>query len=365
MPESADTLQAERRSAEEPFFSICVPQYNRTRHLIEALKVLETQTFKSFEICISDDRSPDGLQSLLIDYLQGSGMNFAFKQTQSNLRYDGNLRSAMALATGRYCLLMGNDDCLTADSTLQYLHDELTGEANIGVLIGNFQDWVSGAVTRRVHRRAVYAEGSLSAVSHFRNMAFVSGLIVDRRKAQEFASPRWDGSEMYQMFIFCRVIASGMKLLETDASLTRKDVLVPDEEVDSYMRRERLDPCPIVERILPFVQIGQVVADSVAPFQKDESAHAERELIFQQLYRFTYPYWLFEYRRVQSWNYSAGLCLGIRPGNVVGDVEVGPWRRLRLTLLWLLASCGGLLVPVTVFDRLRGQLYKLSKSFAS
>jgi hypothetical protein len=357
--------KVERRSTTEPFFSICVPQYNRTLHLIEALRALETQTFKSFEICISDDRSPDGLQQTLIDYLQQSGMNFVFKQTERNMRYDGNLRSAMALAQGRYCLLMGNDDCLTADTTLQYLHDELTSEANIGVLIGNFEDWKTGAITRRVHRRAVYEPTSRSAVGHFRNMAFVSGLIVDRRKANEFTTERWDGSEMYQMYIFCRVIASGMKLLEVEASLARKDLHVPGEYVDSYAKWERLDPCPIIERKLPFGQIGQVVADSVEPFLPPATARAERELIFQQLYRFTYPFWLFEYRRVQSWNYSAGICLGIRPGNVVDDVEVGPWRRVRLTLLWLAVCAAGMLVPLSLFDTLRGRLYRLSKTFAS
>lgn len=355
--------KVERRSATEPFFSICVPQYNRTLHLIEALRALEAQMFKSFEICISDDRSPDGLQQKLIEYLQQSGMAFVFKQTEKNLRYDGNLRSAMALAQGRYCLLMGNDDCLTSDRTLQYLFDELTSEADIGVLIGNFEDWKTGAITRRVHRRAVYEPTSRSAVGHFRNMAFVSGLIVDRRKANEFSTERWDGSEMYQMYIFCRVIASGMKLLEVEESLTRKDMHVPGEHVDSYAKWERLEPCPIEERKLPFVQIGRVVADAVEPFLPAATARAERELIFKQLYRFTYPFWLFEYRRIQSWRYALGLCLGMRVRNVVGSTDVGRLGRLQMRLLWFTMCAVGMTLPLAVFDAFRGPLYKVAKAF--
>ena len=293
-PFPASISTVENRAPKEPYFSICVPQHNRTLHLIEALKVLEQQTFQDFEVCISDDCSTDGLETVLVDYLQQSSLHFVFKPTEKNLRYDGNLRASMALARGRYCLLMGNDDCLRTTHTLHDLHAMLAHEENIGVLIGNFEDWATGAVNRRVHRRAIYEPTSRSAVGHFRNMAFVSGLIVDRRKAHEFATDRWDGSEMYQMFILCRVIASGSRLLETDESLTRKDLQVPGEYVDSYAKWQRLSPCPILERKLPFVQIGKVVADSVAPYLPTKTARAERELIFQQLYRFTYPFWLFE-----------------------------------------------------------------------
>ena len=68
---------------------------------------------------------------------------------------------------------------------------------------------------------------------------------------------------------------------------------------------------------------------------------------------------------MQSWNYAAGICLGIRPRNVIGSVEVGLWRRGRLTLLWLAVCAAGLLVPVSLFDRLRGMLYRLSKTYAA
>ena len=48
-----------------PFFSICIPQYNRTSFVIEALRALAGQSFKNFEVCVSDDCSSDGRQSEL------------------------------------------------------------------------------------------------------------------------------------------------------------------------------------------------------------------------------------------------------------------------------------------------------------
>ena len=45
---------------ESPYFSVCVPQHNRTSFLLEALRVLAGQQFRDFEVCIADDWSTDG-----------------------------------------------------------------------------------------------------------------------------------------------------------------------------------------------------------------------------------------------------------------------------------------------------------------
>jgi glycosyltransferase involved in cell wall biosynthesis len=355
----------ERRGMSLPFFSICIPQHNRTGILIEALKELERQTFRSFEVCISEDCSTDGRQQELVDYLQASNLSFVYRPTEKNLRYDANLRAAISLAQGDYCILFGNDDCIQDETTLQFLHDFISGHDKVGVVIGNFADWADGSVTERVRQTKNRPGTPLTAVLHFRNLAFVSGLTVRREAVQALASDRWDGSEMYQMFTFCRIMASGWNLLETTRSLARKDAKSADDFVDSFAQRERLHPCPIIERHLPFMQIGRVVADAVHPYQHEPKGRAERELIFRQLYCFTYPFWLFEYRQVQSWNYAAGIALGMRPRNVVRTVDVGWAGRLRLRLLWLAICTVGLLAPVSLFHRLRERLYRISKSFGS
>src|SRR6187551_2787372 len=104
--------RVEQRSAASPFFSICVPQYNRTSFLIAACRSIAEQEFRDFELCISDDRSTDGRAGELIEYLRGSGIPFVWELQDRNRRYDGNLRGALALARGEYCFLLGNDDAL-------------------------------------------------------------------------------------------------------------------------------------------------------------------------------------------------------------------------------------------------------------
>src|SRR5262249_40076148 len=147
------------------------------------------------------------------------------------------------------------------------------------------------------------------ATKHFRNFSFVSGIVLERRPAQAIATERWDGSEMYQTFIGCRIIASGRSLLEIAEPLIRKDIRLPNLTVDSYANRPRVQPWPIVERTLPLGQLGRLTVDALRPYVSGIEQRRQNARILRQLLLFTYPFWLFEYRRVQSWPYAAGIAL--------------------------------------------------------
>jgi glycosyltransferase involved in cell wall biosynthesis len=95
------------------FFSICIPQHDRTDFLMKAIDSFRSQRFADFEVCISDDCSTDQKHSVLLDHLNNCGLMFVYARTKHRLKYDGNLRSAIALSMGRYILLMGNDDELS------------------------------------------------------------------------------------------------------------------------------------------------------------------------------------------------------------------------------------------------------------
>ena len=132
-----------------PFFSICIPQYNRTDFLIKACTTYRNQTFVDFELCISDDCSTDNRQDDLLGYLRGSGLVFTYAKQSKNLRYDGNLRSAIALSTGKYVLLMGNDDGLSDPHVLKLIRDQIASYCNVAVAMTNFRELSTGMIYRR------------------------------------------------------------------------------------------------------------------------------------------------------------------------------------------------------------------------
>jgi hypothetical protein len=351
----------ERRAASRPFFSICIPQYNRTAFLIELCRSLAGQTFRDFEVCISDDRSTDGRQADLLAFLEGSGLAYAYRLKEKNRRYDGNLRGAIELAQGDYCFLMGNDDALASPATLQGVHDDMARLGPAGVVITNYEDYTTGAKVERMRATENCGAGPGVAARHFRNFSFVSGVVLHRESAQKLTTDRWDGSEMYQMYLGCRMIAGGSPLLSLRRVTVRKDIQIPGQSVDSYAAKPPVWPCPIRARHLPLGKFGRVAVDAIAPYVRPDELQAEAERIFRQLYLFTYPYWVVEYRRVQSWPFALGICLGMRPRHVMRGVPLSWRRKAKLVSLYAATTLGGLAVPVPLFRRLQQTFFRWAK----
>lgn len=349
------------RDGPPPLFSVCVPQYNRTSFFRAAIRTFAAQTLRDFEFCVSDGASTDGREAEVVAELRAAGVPFVFSRSPVNLRYDANTRRAVGLARGRYCLLMGNDDGLAGPDALAGLAADLAARGPAGVVVTNFADAATGTPSRRVLATRNLGAGPLVAARAFRNFSFVSGLLFDRAHAQRLATDRWDGSEMYQMFVGCRMIAEGANLLALDRVLVHKDLPVPGEQVDSYAKWPKVWPCPIVERPLPLNDHGRVVADAIAPSCDRATRRKVNELIFRQIYQYTLPFWLVEYRRVQSWRYAAGVALGMRPGRITRGVDLPGTHRFRVVWAYRLATLGGLLVPARLFGRLRGVLYRIAK----
>jgi glycosyltransferase involved in cell wall biosynthesis len=359
-------MDVRNQHIESPYFSICIPQHNRTSFLLEALKVLSMQKFRDFEICIADDCSTDGREQEIIKFLEAEGVSFAYRKNDRNLRYDGNLRASIALARGRYCFLHGNDDCLKDRDTLSRLHSILEDNGRPGVALTNFECWKDGFVTRRVHRTELFPSGPETAATHFRNVAFVTGVMLDRALAQSHETDRWDGSEMYQMFLMARIISLGGRLLELDESFVRQNIEVPGEVVNAHARAPKIRPCPIVRRTLPMDLIGRVIADGIKPglVSRDQGRELNAKILLQ-LYLFTYPRWIIEYRKIQSWKFALGVAIGQSPKYVCQDVDLTIATRTMLAGLHLLGCSAGLVAPTVIYDALKLRLHVLAKTRVS
>ena len=353
--------RVEQRDGARPFLSICVPQYNRTSFLIAACRSIAEQQYRDFELCISDDRSTDGRAGELLDYLRTSGIPFAWQLQDTNRRYDGNLRSALALARGEYCFLLGNDDALAGPSALGLVANALREQSNTAIAISNYEDFATGQQYRRVPDGAL-GSGVDGAIRLFRHVSFVSGVVLRRAEAEKFATDAWDGSEMYQMYLLCRALAAGSSALGIAQSVVRKDIRIAGESVDSYASGGRLNPCPIVERPLNLVWIPRLIAAAIEPYTRASERSKLSRRVAAQLLAYTYPFWLFEYRRVQSWKYSAGVALGMRPRNLLRGVQLDWTDDLVLRLLYGAATAAGLILPRTLFERMRGRLFAIAKS---
>jgi glycosyltransferase involved in cell wall biosynthesis len=310
-----------------PFFSICVPQHNRTSFIVEAVRSIGRQQFRDCEICVSDDCSNDGREHEIRAALEASGLPFTFQRRVTNGRYDKNLRSAMDLAKGEYLFLLANDDALKDETTLGRMAELLTAHPTADVMITNFEDFESGVVTRRVDATGMAGFGPRTAASVFRKFSFVSGIVLRRRHAELAWTDAWDGTEMYQMFVGCRMIASGGGLLEADLSTIRKDIRVPGEAVDSFAAKPRQVLRGVPVQPIPVSRVAALVVSAIEPYVASDRRRTFLSLMVQY-YGFLYPYWLFVYRRVQSWQYAAGVARAFIPSRSLAGSRVPALARV-------------------------------------
>jgi len=102
-----------------PFFSIVIPTYNRARYLRGTVNILRRQTFKDFEIIVSDNHSTDETQKMM-QTVTDSRLHY-FRNAR-NIGLPDNLYSALQHAAGEYVVTLGDDDFLPFDDSLEKLH---------------------------------------------------------------------------------------------------------------------------------------------------------------------------------------------------------------------------------------------------
>lgn len=361
---SADNVvryETNRDLASVPYFSICIPQYNRSAFLIRSLESFRSQIFQDFEVCISDGASTDGEQSAVIDYLKKSGLTFVYSQSRNTLRYDPNLRSAIQLSNGKYIFLMGNDDELAAADVLLEVHKALERFEPVAAVVTNYRELGSGVQYRRTGHTKVLGHGVDIAARTFRNYSFLSGIVFEGESARQATTDVLDGSEMYQMYLGTRLVSCGGRYLDLDRTTVNKDIQIPGQIVDSYQTNPRVDPCPIVERHLPMGRLLEVVATGLNPHQARKARKRALVGVASQLYQFTYPFWLIEYRRTQSWRYAAGVFIGLRPSVTAKRLDLPASAKIKLWTLYILGGCCGLVVPISAFQSWRQSLHRFAK----
>lgn len=98
-----------------PFFSVCMPTYNRGETIFKALKSIQNQTFRDFEVVIVDDASTDNTVKEVRRFFQSELYNrnrfkYTFKQNAKHLGDTKNWNKPLELAKGNYIAILEGDD---------------------------------------------------------------------------------------------------------------------------------------------------------------------------------------------------------------------------------------------------------------
>jgi glycosyltransferase involved in cell wall biosynthesis len=97
-------------------FSILIPTYKGALIISDTLKSILTQSYKNFEVIISEDGSNDNIEDVILSF---DDKRISFYRNEKNLGYGKNLEVARKKACGDIIYLMGQDDILAKDAFLK------------------------------------------------------------------------------------------------------------------------------------------------------------------------------------------------------------------------------------------------------
>ena len=193
-------------------FCICIPAYNRARHLPGLLDSIYAQDCNDFEIVICEDvsREREQIAAIARDYSERYPGTLRYFENEANFGYDGNIRRLVEKATGEFCFFMGNDD-LMYPGALSTVADVLNRHKNVGLVLKSYAwfDEVPEQINQEIRYFAEEREfpaGAEAIRVCFRRSGVISGYVVHRDSAQAAVTTRFDGTLHYQMHLTANVL---------------------------------------------------------------------------------------------------------------------------------------------------------------
>lgn len=103
-------------SIKRPFISICIPAYKRIDYLQRLLDSLKIQSFKDFEVVVTDDSPDESVYLLAKQY--GAFLNLIYHKNEVPLGTPENWNKAISLSSGEWIKLMHDDDWFVNNESL-------------------------------------------------------------------------------------------------------------------------------------------------------------------------------------------------------------------------------------------------------
>lgn len=110
-----------------PILSICIPTFNRASSLLMCLdSIFKENNSQSIEVIISDNASSDNTQEIMLAY-QKEYPSIIYRKNNRNLGFDKNILLAIEDATGKFVMLLGDDDGILPGALEPIIHQLKVG----------------------------------------------------------------------------------------------------------------------------------------------------------------------------------------------------------------------------------------------
>src|SRR5205814_5816340 len=100
----------------KPVIYICIPAYKRVRYLKRLLESIVIQTYRDFEVIITDDSDDDSVGKLVEEYTLK--LPVVYHKNQKPFGTPANWNFAISKANGKWIKLMHDDDWFANEKAL-------------------------------------------------------------------------------------------------------------------------------------------------------------------------------------------------------------------------------------------------------
>jgi len=197
-----------------PLLTVAIPAYNRPEDLRALLETILAQDGADFDVLVVEDCSPRQEEiRAVVDHAarQRPDLRIRFLANQRNLGFDGNLRRIIELSEGEFTFFLGDDDLLRPGA-LAKVAAVLEKNPNLGVLLRAYES-VDYATGKRIELFRYFSEdrhfppGPPTMRTFFRRCVSIAGFTIHTASARQFATDRFDGSLLYQLYLGTRVVS--------------------------------------------------------------------------------------------------------------------------------------------------------------
>lgn len=217
-----------------PLLTVCIPAYNRADYLSPLLDSILKQDEQDYEILICEDQSPERheIAAIVSRYCAESPGKIRYRENAQNLGYDGNIRELVQHASGQYCVFMGNDDLMCAGA-LTTIADLIRRHPECGVVVRTYATFDESSdglkqVFRYFPNELVIPAGARAISTAFRRSVVIPGMVIHRDSAACLATPDFDGSLLYQLYLVGLVLSEKSVVFTPEVIALRRDGVAPD-----------------------------------------------------------------------------------------------------------------------------------------
>ncbi len=130
----------------KPLVSICIPTYNQIIYLQRTIESVISQSFRDFEVIISDDSTNDCVKKLIDSYNFNGKLRYFKNKTP--LGPPGNWNNAIDKAEGEFIKMIHHDDWFTTAESLYGFVEAINKDKDAGFIFCSTQTGnMSGEIT--------------------------------------------------------------------------------------------------------------------------------------------------------------------------------------------------------------------------